>query len=113
GRPAALPGAECGQAPAYTRPVVWERWRDRLRGEGEPASPPPGPFDDLLEPAPIAALLLDRDRRVLAANQAARHFFRIDLAPLPLGLLGATREGRLLEALRARTPRGELPTPPR
>ncbi len=88
--------------------VVWERWRERIRGEGEPLPPPPGPFEDLLEEAPVVALLLDRDRRVLAANEAGRRFFRLDASQLPLGLLDATREGRLLEALRAGTPESEV-----
>lgn len=54
------------------------------------------------------ALLLDRDLFVLGANQAARKFFRLELHQLPLGLLEATREGRLLEALRSGSPQGEL-----
>jgi len=86
--------------------VVWERWREL--GDGGGRTGPPGPFEDLLEAAPVAALLLDRDRRVLAANEAGRRFFRIETAQLPLGLLDATREGRLLEALRASMPRSEL-----
>ena len=54
------------------------------------------------------ALLLDRDRRVLAANGAARTFFSVDVTRLPMGLLDVTREGRLLEALRAGHPEDEL-----
>jgi len=88
--------------------VIWDRWRERLRTEGEAALPACGPFEDLLEEAPVIALLLDRDRRVLAANLAARQFFRLETEQLPLGLLDATREGRLLEALRAGTPEDEL-----
>jgi two-component system, OmpR family, phosphate regulon sensor histidine kinase PhoR len=89
--------------------VIWDRWRERLRAEDDKAAPPAsGPFEDLLEEAPVIALLLDRDRRVLAANQAARRFFRLETSQMPLGLLDATREGRLLEALRAGTPEGEL-----
>jgi two-component system phosphate regulon sensor histidine kinase PhoR len=88
--------------------MIWDRWRERLRAEGEEAPPACGPFEDVLEEAPVIALLLDRDRRVLAANQAARRFFRLEAQQLPLGLLDATREGRLLEALRAGTPEGEL-----
>jgi signal transduction histidine kinase len=88
--------------------VIWERWRLRVRGEDEAASPSTGPFHDVLEEAPVMALLLDRDRRVLAANLEARRFFRLEPEQLPLGLLDATREGRLLEALRAGTPDCEL-----
>ncbi len=54
------------------------------------------------------ALLFDHDRRVLAANQAAREFFLIAPERLPMGVLDATREGRLLEALRAGHPEEEL-----
>jgi signal transduction histidine kinase len=54
------------------------------------------------------ALLLDSERQVLAANRAAREFFAIDPARLPASLLEITREGRLLEALRAGSPEGEL-----
>ena len=88
--------------------MIWDRWRERLRDEGVAPPAPSGPFEDLLEEAPAVALLLDRDRRVLAANQAARRFFRLEAHQLPLGLLDATREGRLLEALRAGTPESEL-----
>jgi len=45
---------------------------------------------------------------VLAANQSGREFFRLRAESLPLGLLDATREGRLLEALRAGTPYVEV-----
>jgi signal transduction histidine kinase len=54
------------------------------------------------------ALLLDSERQVLGANRAAREFFAIDPARLPASLLEITREGRLLEALRAGSPEGEL-----
>ncbi len=87
---------------------MWARWRQRLHSDDEEAASPPGPFEDLLEQAPVMALLLDRDRRVLAANEAGRRFFRLEPGQLPLGLLDATREGRLLEALRAGTPECEL-----
>ncbi|HKF76806.1 MAG TPA: ATP-binding protein [Candidatus Dormibacteraeota bacterium] len=74
--------------------MTWERRDDQ--------------FEALLERAPVMALLLDGDRRVIAANAAARAFFRFAREQLPLGLLDATREGRLLEALRDGTPSGEL-----
>src|SRR6266545_6572382 len=90
------------------RPVILDRWRERLRRAGETSPSLPGPFEDLLEEAPTIALLVDGDRRVLAANQAARRYFRLEPQQLPLGLLDATREGRLLEALRAGTPYVEV-----
>jgi two-component system phosphate regulon sensor histidine kinase PhoR len=72
-----------------------------MRGAEDPLPAAASPFPDLLEEAPVIALLLDGDRRVLAANQAARRFFKLEGEELPLGLLDVTREGRLLEALRA------------
>ena len=78
--------------------MVWARGREL----------PEGRFRDLLELAPVLALVLDGDRRVLAANRAAREFFGIDPDRLPAGLLDATREGRLLEALHAGSTEAEL-----
>jgi len=88
--------------------VIWEHWRRRRRGEDQPLPAPPGPFEDLLEEAPVVALLLDPDFHVLAANRAGREVFGLEKDQLPLGLLEATREGRLLEALRSGSARGEL-----
>ena len=88
--------------------MIWDRWRRRLWEEGIRPPDPPRPFEDVLEEAPVIALLIDRDRRVIAANQAARRFFRLEPERLPLGLLEATREGRLAEALRAGRPEVEL-----
>jgi signal transduction histidine kinase len=76
--------------------VVWERWRERAV---EAPAGSPDAFQDLIEEAPVMALLVDGDHRVHAANQAARAFFSIHTDRLPLGLVDATREGRLLEAL--------------
>src|SRR5262249_38927435 len=90
------------------RPVIWEHWRRRRRGEDQPLPPPPGPFEDLLEEAPIVALLLDSDFHVLAANRAGRQAFGLEKDQLPLGLLEAPREGRLPEALRRGPARGGL-----
>jgi signal transduction histidine kinase len=85
--------------------VIWERWRERA---AEPPTSSPDAFQDLVEEAPIMALLVDGDHRVYAANQAARAFFSIQTERLPLGLVDATREGRLLEALRAGLPQEEI-----
>ena len=53
------------------------------------------------------ALLLDRDRRIVAANEAARDFFDVDPARLPSSIVEATLEGNLVDVLRAGTPEGE------
>jgi two-component system, OmpR family, phosphate regulon sensor histidine kinase PhoR len=65
------------------------------------------PFEDLIEEAPVMALLLDRDQRVVAANEAARRYFDIDPMRLPASLVEATLEGNLVGVLRAGTPEGE------
>jgi signal transduction histidine kinase len=78
--------------------VIGAHWPEPA---GQEPSDDPGSFRALLEEAPVAALLLDSDLRVHAANRAARAFFGIDEERLPQSLLDATREGRLLEALRA------------
>jgi two-component system phosphate regulon sensor histidine kinase PhoR len=75
--------------------VAWDRRR--------PLTPTTTPSDvnelfaDLLEDAPVAALLLDSENRVLAANEPARAFFEIDAARLPASLVEMTLESRLLE----------------
>jgi two-component system phosphate regulon sensor histidine kinase PhoR len=65
------------------------------------------PFEDLIEEAPVMALLLDRDQRVVAANEAARQYFDIGPMRLPASLVEATLEGNLVGVLRAGTPEGE------
>jgi two-component system phosphate regulon sensor histidine kinase PhoR len=57
----------------------------------------PGAFSDALEDAPIVALLLDSERRVLGANRAARDLFAIDAARLPASLIEVTLEASLFE----------------
>ncbi|HEX4214807.1 MAG TPA: ATP-binding protein [Candidatus Dormibacteraeota bacterium] len=69
---------------------------------------PPGPFEDLIEEAPVAALLLDRDQALVAVNRAAAAFFEIDPERLPLGLMEATREAGLVAALTSGTPESEV-----
>jgi len=54
------------------------------------------------------AILVGSERHVYAANKAARSFFAIDAERLPLSLLDATREGRLLEVLTAGQPEEEI-----
>src|SRR5438105_7499280 len=54
------------------------------------------------------ALLVDRDHDVCAANQAARTFFGIEPERLPLSLVDATREGRLVDVLGTGKPEEEI-----
>jgi two-component system phosphate regulon sensor histidine kinase PhoR len=65
------------------------------------------PFEDLIEEAPVMALLLDREQRVVAANEAARRYFDIAAARLPASLVEVTLEGNLVDVLRAGAPEGE------
>ena len=53
------------------------------------------------------ALLLDREQRIVAANEAARGYFNIDPTRLPASIVEATLEGNLVDVLRAGTPEGE------
>jgi two-component system, OmpR family, phosphate regulon sensor histidine kinase PhoR len=78
--------------------VIWDRWRRRAEPERAPAEA--GPFDDLLEEAPVTALLLDAGNTVVAMNEAAAAFFSAQRSELPKGLIEVTREGALLEVLR-------------
>ena len=58
-------------------------------------------FADVLEGAPFMALLIDAERGVIDANEAARAFFEIDPARLPASLVEVTLEGRLVDVLAA------------
>jgi len=53
------------------------------------------------------AMLVDRDNRVVAANQAARAYFAIDQERLPMHMAEVTREARLEELMRQGKPEGE------
>src|SRR2546430_3773675 len=53
------------------------------------------------------ALLLDRDQRIIAANEAARLYFDIAPERLPASLIEVTLEGNLAALLRAGTPERE------
>jgi signal transduction histidine kinase len=85
--------------------MIWDRWRRRLH-PGVPF-PPLDPFEDLLEHAPVMALLVDRRQQVLAANHAARSFFSIDAESLPASLIEVTREVSLPDLLVSGRPEGE------
>jgi signal transduction histidine kinase len=85
--------------------VIWRRWRE---ARGAPVAPEPDdPFADLLEAAPVMAMLVDGDNRVVAANRAARGYFTIDGSRLPMHVAEVTREARLDELLRLGRPEGE------
>ena len=85
--------------------MIWDRWR--RTADQERRFPPLDPFEDLIEDAPVVTLLLDRDRRVAAANRAAREYFEIDPDRLPASLVEITLEGKLVDVLRAGHAEGE------
>ncbi len=58
-------------------------------------------FAEVLEAAPVMALLIDAERGVIDANDAARTFFEIDPARLPDSLVEVTLEARLVDVLAA------------
>ena len=75
--------------------VIWNRRRSEDAGRPEHATR--DAFAETLEDAPIAALVLDPEGRVVRANAAARRFFAIDSARLPASLVEVTLESRLFE----------------
>lgn len=86
--------------------MIWDRWR---RSKAGPAAEivAGGPFDDLLEEAPVLALLVDQQERVIAANREARSYFAIDPERMPLGLVEFTRGNAVTQLLRAGKPESE------
>jgi two-component system phosphate regulon sensor histidine kinase PhoR len=78
--------------------VIWDRRRES--GSLEPNLPPRDLFAELLEHAPVMALLLDIENRVVGANEAARDFFEIEQARLPASLVEVTLESRLFDVVR-------------
>jgi two-component system phosphate regulon sensor histidine kinase PhoR len=85
--------------------VIWDRRRDN--GPLEPNLPPRDLFAELLEHAPVMALLLDANNRVVGANEAAREFFEIEQARLPASLVEVTLESRLFDVVRMDVPQAE------
>ncbi len=77
--------------------MFWDRRREE--GPVEPSAKPRDLFPDLLEDAPVMALLLDPQHRVLGANAAAREFFEIEQSRLPASLVEVTLESRLFEVV--------------
>jgi two-component system phosphate regulon sensor histidine kinase PhoR len=78
--------------------VIWDRRRES--GPLEPKLPPRDLFAELLEHAPVMALLLDAQNRVVGANEAARTFFEIEQSRLPASLVEVTLESRLFDIVR-------------
>jgi len=85
--------------------VIWDR-----RRASEPLEsnlPPRDLFAELLEHAPVMALLLDAEDRVVGANEAARDFFEIEQSKLPASLVEVTLESRLFDVVRFEQPQTE------
>jgi two-component system, OmpR family, phosphate regulon sensor histidine kinase PhoR len=85
--------------------VIWDRRREI--GPLETNLPPRDLFAELLEHAPVMALLLDAENRVVGANEAARDFFEIEPARLPASLVEVTLESRLFDVVRLDQPQAE------
>jgi two-component system, OmpR family, phosphate regulon sensor histidine kinase PhoR len=83
--------------------VIWDR--RRRDDDVKPTTPPVNSFAEVLEDAPVMALLIHEGRGVIDANDAARAFFEIDPARLPASLVEVTLEGHLVDVLAA----GETP----
>jgi two-component system phosphate regulon sensor histidine kinase PhoR len=79
--------------------VIWDR--RRRFDDVKPVVPPINSFAEVLEGAPVMALLIAAERGVIDANDAARTFFEIDTARLPASLVEVTLEGRLVDVLAA------------
>src|SRR4029077_8596204 len=78
--------------------MIWDRRRDAAASE--PSLPARDLFAVLLEHAPVMAILLDSENRVVGANEAARDFFEIEPARLPASLVEVTLESRLFDVVR-------------
>ena len=85
--------------------MFWDRRRES--GPLEPNLPPRDLFAELLEHAPVMALLLDAQNRVVGANEAARSFFEIEQSRLPASLVEVTLESRLFDVVRLDRPQAE------
>jgi two-component system phosphate regulon sensor histidine kinase PhoR len=79
--------------------VIWDRRRESARLESN--LPPRDLFAELLEHAPVMAILLDAENRVVGANHAARDFFEIEHSRLPASLVEVTLESRLFDVVRS------------
>jgi two-component system phosphate regulon sensor histidine kinase PhoR len=77
--------------------VIWDRGRNAEQPEQR--STARDPFGALLENAPVMAMVLDVDGRVVLANRLAREFFEIELERLPASLVEVTLESSLVDIL--------------
>ena len=77
--------------------MIWDR--RRRFDDVKPVVPPVNSFADVLEDAPVMALLIAAERGVIDANNAARTFFEIDPTRLPASLVEVTLEGSLVDLL--------------
>src|SRR6266568_2127467 len=90
---------------SYTPAVIWDR--RRRFDDVKPAVLQVNSFAEALEDAPVMALLIAAEQRVIDANIAARDFFEIDRARLPASLVEVTLEGRLVDLLAEGEPHAE------
>jgi two-component system phosphate regulon sensor histidine kinase PhoR len=86
--------------------VIWDR--RRRFDDVKPTVPPVNSFADVLEGAPIMALLIDPGSGVVDANDAARAFFEIESTRLPASLVEVSLESRLVEVLAAAETQSEV-----
>jgi two-component system phosphate regulon sensor histidine kinase PhoR len=86
--------------------MIWDR--RRRSDDVPPPLPPVNSFAEALAGAPLIALLLDSELRVIDANRAASAFFDIEPGRLPASLVEVTLEARLLDALSSLAAETEL-----
>ncbi|MFI5283939.1 MAG: sensor histidine kinase [Candidatus Dormibacterales bacterium] len=77
--------------------MIWDR--GRAIDPAERDQPAHDALAETFERAPVMALRLDGELRVIEANEAAREFFEIDPKRLPASLVEVTLESRLLEVV--------------
>jgi two-component system phosphate regulon sensor histidine kinase PhoR len=85
--------------------VIYRRRADDFEG---PRAAGRDSFSEALENAPIVALLLDPNGRVLVANRRARDFFAVDSERLPASLVEVTLESTLFELVRGERSDAEI-----
>ena len=83
--------------------MIWDR--RRRDDDATPPVPPVNSFAEVLEDAPLMALLVEADRGVIDANRAARAIYEIDASRLPSSLVGVTLEVNRVERLAPGDPR--------